>query len=110
MLSAYETGKQRPTLDTLDRILSALGSDLRELFEALRLVTGRPPAPPPAQPAGSPPLSPPGPTVAELEFLVRALEGRVATVDEEEQAFAALLRAVYRWLISVRQETLRKIT
>ena len=41
MLCAYETGKQRPSLETLDKILRALGSDLLALHEALALVRGR---------------------------------------------------------------------
>ena len=41
MLCAYETGKQRPSLETLDKILRALGSDLPALHDALALVSGR---------------------------------------------------------------------
>ena len=41
MLCAYETGKQRPSLETLDKILRALGSDLLALHDALALVSGR---------------------------------------------------------------------
>jgi transcriptional regulator with XRE-family HTH domain len=41
MLSAYETGKQQPTLDTLGRLLVALGIDLDHLQEALELHQGR---------------------------------------------------------------------
>lgn len=40
MLCAYETGKQRPSLETLDKILRALGSDLLALHDALALVKG----------------------------------------------------------------------
>lgn len=42
MLSAYETGKQRPSLDSLGRLLVALGIDLLHLHEALALHQGRP--------------------------------------------------------------------
>lgn len=35
MLSAYETGKQKPSLETLDKILAALGCDLIDLHDAL---------------------------------------------------------------------------
>lgn len=42
MLSAYETGKQLPALDTLGRLLVALGIDLVQLHEALALHQGRP--------------------------------------------------------------------
>ncbi len=43
MLSAYETGKQKPSLDTLEKILEALGSDLSDLHNALQIVNERPP-------------------------------------------------------------------
>ncbi|MCB1033389.1 MAG: helix-turn-helix transcriptional regulator [Acidobacteria bacterium] len=35
MLSAYETGKQRPSFATIDKILAALNSDARDLTAAL---------------------------------------------------------------------------
>lgn len=35
MLSAYETGKQNPSIETLEKIMSALGADLRDLDHAL---------------------------------------------------------------------------
>ncbi len=40
MLSAYETGKQRPSFATIDKILGALGCDARELSIALRQLGG----------------------------------------------------------------------
>lgn len=44
MLSAYETGKQNPSIETLEKILDALHSDLSELHNALVLHQGgRPP-------------------------------------------------------------------
>ena len=42
MLSAYETGRQRPSLDTLDKVLDTLGCDLIDLHNALRIVNGEP--------------------------------------------------------------------
>lgn len=42
MLSAYETGRQRPSLETLDKILDTLGCDLNDLHNALRIVNGEP--------------------------------------------------------------------
>jgi transcriptional regulator with XRE-family HTH domain len=42
MLSAYETGKQKPSLDTLEKILDALACDLNDLHNALQIVNGRP--------------------------------------------------------------------
>jgi len=35
MLSAYENGKRRPSLGTLDRILAALGAQWRDLAYAM---------------------------------------------------------------------------
>jgi transcriptional regulator with XRE-family HTH domain len=37
MLSAYETGKRRPSLKTLDSLLTAIGVDLGDLHRALTL-------------------------------------------------------------------------
>jgi transcriptional regulator with XRE-family HTH domain len=42
MLSAYETGKQKPSLDTLEKILDALFCDLNDLHNALQIINGRP--------------------------------------------------------------------
>lgn len=44
MLSAYETGKQKPSLDTLEKILGALECDLNDLHNALQIVNERPEA------------------------------------------------------------------
>src|SRR6188472_1233818 len=44
MLSAYETGKQKPSLDTLEKILTALECDLNDLHKALRIVNDQPEA------------------------------------------------------------------
>ena len=44
MLSAYETGKQKPSLDTLEKILTALECDLNDLHNALQIVNDRPEA------------------------------------------------------------------
>ena len=44
MLSAYETGKQKPSLDTLEKILLALGCDLNDLHNAIQIVNERPEA------------------------------------------------------------------
>jgi transcriptional regulator with XRE-family HTH domain len=44
MLSAYETGKQKPSLETLEKILLALDSDLFDLHNALQIVNERPDA------------------------------------------------------------------
>ena len=44
MLSAYETGKQKPSLETLEKILTALDCDLNDLHNALQIVNERPEA------------------------------------------------------------------
>ena len=44
MLSAYETGKQKPSLDTLEKILAALEGSLNDLHNALQIVNERPEA------------------------------------------------------------------
>lgn len=41
MLSAYETGRQLPSLDSLGRLLVTLGLDLTDLHQALALHQGR---------------------------------------------------------------------
>ena len=38
MLSAYETGKHRPSLDTTERVLRALDCDVVELTHALQFI------------------------------------------------------------------------
>lgn len=43
MLSAYETGKQKPSIETLEKILSALHVDLADLSNALQVVNERSP-------------------------------------------------------------------
>jgi len=42
MLSAYETGKQKPSLDTLEKILTSLECDLNDLHNSLQIVNERP--------------------------------------------------------------------
>jgi transcriptional regulator with XRE-family HTH domain len=42
MLSAYETGRQRPSLETLDKLLETLQCNLNDLHNALQIVNGRP--------------------------------------------------------------------
>lgn len=44
MLSAYETGRQRPSLETLEKLLGTLGCDLHDLHNAIQIVNGRPAA------------------------------------------------------------------
>lgn len=41
MLSSYETGRQKPSLDTLEKVLTALGCDLHELADTLDAFAGK---------------------------------------------------------------------
>lgn len=52
MLSAYETGKQRPSFATIDKILRALDADARDLTSAL-LAADAPSGEPTAEAASS---------------------------------------------------------
>jgi transcriptional regulator with XRE-family HTH domain len=42
MLSSYETGRQRPSVETLEKVLGTLRCDLHDLHNALQIVNGRP--------------------------------------------------------------------
>lgn len=53
MLSAYETGRQKPSLDTLDKLLTTMKCDLHDLHNAIQIVNGRPPAGRPLSLAGA---------------------------------------------------------
>ena len=41
MLSAYETGRQKPSLETLEKLLTALDCDLHDLHNAIQIVNER---------------------------------------------------------------------
>jgi transcriptional regulator with XRE-family HTH domain len=105
MLSAYETGKQKPSLDTLEKILEALGSDLSDLHSALQIVNERPPTgrrPEPQSPSGWASVwrgglaggSETGPKVD----VYRTLGIDRPLPEEEEQAFGEMLAGFYRLL------------
>lgn len=51
MLSSYETGRQKPSLQTLDKLLSTLGCTLHDLHNAMEIVHGRPAAGRPSETA-----------------------------------------------------------
>jgi transcriptional regulator with XRE-family HTH domain len=84
MLSSYENEKQRPTIDTLERILDALEIDLDYLAYAIRSVRqdqdGIEPEPRHLPPMAGPPLD-----VERLLGLRRRLE------PEEERSVAQML-------------------
>ncbi|HSL81249.1 MAG TPA: helix-turn-helix transcriptional regulator [Thermoanaerobaculia bacterium] len=91
MLSSYETGKQRPSLPSLEKILDALGADLMAVARALDHVNERRPRlPGPARGAGS--AAPPP------EVDVRAVLGVEDLPPEEEEAMARTLDGFHRLL------------
>jgi len=85
MLSAYETGKQRPSLETLEKILDGLGADLGALGDALDLVNERPRSTPP-------------PVARESDVDVRALLGVDFLPREEEEALGQMVEGFHRFL------------
>lgn len=99
MLSAYETGRQRPSLETLEKILATLGCDLNDLHNAIQIINGRPekmkrrgegidadqPAPRPESGGGR----------SEVQ---RILGRRDSLPFEEERAFSEMLDGFHRLL------------
>src|SRR5258708_5930326 len=101
MLSAYETGKQKPSLDTLEKILDALACDLNDLHNALQIVNGRPERMRSAG-SGREPWRAPGDKSAEAAGLDPNLY-EILGVDEplpqpEEQALSEMLRGFHKLL------------
>ncbi len=95
MLSSYETGKQRPSLETLEKALDALGADLATLGDALDHVNERPrsPAPPPPVPDRDGARASGG---SRLD--VRAVLGVASLPREEEEALGQMLEGFHRFL------------
>lgn len=95
MLSAYETGKQNPSLDTLEKILGGLDASLDDLHRALRVVNGQ-----------DDPLRPSLPPVSSTFFadsdlesdLHRILGVRGEIPAEEAEAFRQMLAGFHRLL------------
>lgn len=103
MLSAYETGKQNPSIETLEKILEALRSDLSELHNALVLHQGgRPPEPGGAAADwGEPPLRGGGSRVSIYD-VVDARGGMPASWERSLvqmlEGFHGLIRQMYQQL------------
>lgn len=91
MLSAYETGKQSPSLASLEKILDALGADLVDLARALDHVNERRPRPAEAGPEAWPPGALPA-------SYVRDVLGVEDLPAEEEAALARMLDGFHRLL------------
>lgn len=108
-ISAYETGRQRPRIETLDRILGAIGADAMDLAETMAALErgeiqaphvrgvprGRPrtlPAPAPAVPAPgaaeelSPELRELAPRLPEIEKLANDVLVELLSEAVERQA------------------------
>ncbi len=105
MLSAYETGKQRPSLETLEKVLDALGVELADLHDALDVVNERSALPGRLrQPAWSwaerrgaafgDPLAAPA---AEFD-VYRILGADRPLPPEEERAFREMLAGFHRFI------------
>jgi transcriptional regulator with XRE-family HTH domain len=94
MLSAYETGRQRPSIDTLEKVLSTLGCDLHDLHNALQIVNGRPQVlrqrgAQASEAAAKPPGRP---------DIYKTLGLKVRLPAEEENAIAQILEGFHRML------------
>jgi transcriptional regulator with XRE-family HTH domain len=98
MLSAYETGKQKPSLDTLEKILTALECDLNDLHNALQIVNERPEA---IRRAGGPqggawPGHPQGGRDGESPNVYNILGINRPLPPMEEQALSEMLRGFHK--------------
>lgn len=102
MLSAYETGRQKPSLDTLERLLEALSCDLADLHHALAIVNERPRARYPLSeetvPAPSARPAPPPDVAGELTGAARLLGVPGPLTWEEERALGEILQGLLRLL------------
>ncbi|MGD2116417.1 MAG: helix-turn-helix transcriptional regulator [Acidobacteriota bacterium] len=89
MLSAYETGKQRPSLETIEKVLGALDVDLVTLQDALDHVNERP----------RPPAPNPVPATPEAGRVdVHGVLGVRSLPREEEEALRQMLEGFHRFL------------
>src|ERR1700730_10603993 len=101
ILSAYETGKQNPSLDTLEKILDALVCDLNDLHNALQIVNGRPER---MRNAGAPgdywrgAAGTAGEGAAAVPGLYEILGAEEALPPQEEQAMSEMLGGFHKLL------------
>lgn len=111
MLSGYENGKKLPALGSLDKILQAMGSTLRELVDVLEGPLPGDPPPDPDAPTVPRRAAPPPvvrgsgqPSMPRLHFDLAAIFGASSGLEEEEeQAFAEMLQGYCRWLRYLRE-------
>lgn len=114
MLSAYETGRQRPSLETLEKILSTLGCDLNDLHNAIQIINGRPEG---MRRRGegvdaedeeeAPAAAPPG--GLDKVDVHRILGRREALPLEEERALSEMLEGFHRFLRYLHETLARAI-
>ncbi len=101
MLSAYETGRQRPSLETLEKILSTLGCDLNDLHNAIQIINGRPEGMRRRgeghEEAGEGAATAASPSRERLD-VQRILGRRQALPPEEERAMSEMLDGFHRFL------------
>lgn len=98
MLSAYETGKQSPSLESLEKVLDALGSDLVALHRALDHVNERPlrPLADPGAAERSAAATAPAPPAGRVD--VRSVLAVDELPAEEEAALQQMLDGFHRLL------------
>jgi transcriptional regulator with XRE-family HTH domain len=102
MLSAYETGRQRPSLETLEKVLDTLTCDLNDLHNAIQIINGKPEAMrrrgegAGSEGEGAPPGA--GAPVSDRLEVQRILGRRQALPPEEERALSEMLDGFHRFL------------
>jgi transcriptional regulator with XRE-family HTH domain len=113
MLSAYETGRQRPSLETLEKILSTLGCDLNDLHNSIQIINGRPEKMRRREEPGDE-MAPSGATAGDGENRadVQRLLGRSTPLPpDEERALGEMLEGFHlflRYLHGTLAQTLRR--
>ncbi len=105
MLSAYETGRQRPSLETLEKILGTLTCDLNDLHNAIQIINGRPEGmrrrgegAGGTEEAEGEAASAAGAPLSDRQNVQRILGRRQALPPEEEKAMSEMLDGFHRFL------------